>query len=225
MAAWWLLRKQQGWVSDMNAKRGLFIVFEGVDGCGKTTQARNLAAKMQGLGCSVVLTREPGGTEIGGKLRQLLLLDDCTPAWETEVLLMAADRAQHVAEVLKPALANGAVVISDRYVYSSLAYQGFGAQRPYEAVREVNNLAMQGLVPHLTIFLAIPPDNRYLRPEKEDRIERRGLEYQQRVYEGFRYLADNDPNCATLEVVGRDEADVADLVWRICLERFPDLLI
>lgn len=202
---------------------GIFIAFEGIDGCGKSTQATRLAETLADKGCDVVLTREPGGTKIGNELRGLLLSDNNNIAWETEVLLMAADRAQHVAEVIRPALQRGAIIISDRYVYSSLAYQGYGANKSVATVKQVNELAMQGVWPDLTILLMLEPQQRYCRVGRVDRIEQRGLAYQQQVYQGFKQLAQSQARLIELPVADYDENQVAAKVWQTCLVNLPRL--
>ncbi len=207
----------------MTERQGIFLVFEGIDGCGKTTQSHRLAARIAATGREVVLTREPGGTPLGQALRRLLLEERLPMAWETEVLLMAADRAQHVAEVVRPALRRGAVVISDRYVFSSLAYQAFGAGRAPEEVLAANGLAVAEIMPDLIIFLSLPPEQRYQRLAAADRIEQRGPAYQQRVFAGFQILAARYDAFAVLDVAGQTEEQVAALVWQLCLERLPAL--
>ena len=124
-----------------------FITLEGPDGSGKSTQAALLAKKLQRMGLPVVLTREPGGTEVGVRLREMLLDPDTQLTVMTEILLMAADRAQHVEKVIKPALENNMIVICDRYVDSSLAYQGFGLLGDIGSVLGINEAAIQGIWP------------------------------------------------------------------------------
>ncbi len=130
----------------------MFITFEGIEGSGKSTQAQRLAAE---LGSSALLTREPGGTALGQAVRRLLL-DEGHVAPEAEVLLFFADRAQHVAEIVRPALRAGRIVLSERYVDSSYAYQGHGRGLPLRLLRAVAELATGGLVPDLTIFFDVP---------------------------------------------------------------------
>lgn len=174
-------------------RKGLFITLEGVDGVGKTTQALLLKAHFEQQGHEVVHTAEPGGTELGKKIRQLLLdpsHKELSPM--TEILLYAADRAQHVHEKVRPALAAGKTVICERFVDSSLAYQGYGLGLELEAIRAVNHWATGGLVPDLTIYLDADPSFCLART-KRDRIAQRTLEYYSRVREGFLALAEADP--------------------------------
>jgi dTMP kinase len=202
---------------------GGFISLEGIDGCGKSTQARILYERLITRGVSVVLTREPGGTPVGQALRQLCLEGTDPLVWEAEMLLMAADRAQHVAQLIKPALAQGHFVVCDRYVDSSIAYQGYGAIKSIEAVRAVNTIATRGLVPDLTLFLDVNPDARYERPGKADRIEERGPAYYERVYQGFRQIAQDNPRVVPIQVQQLNPEKVASLIWEVCTARFPDL--
>lgn len=204
--------------------RGLFITFEGTDGVGKTTQAALLAETLQAKKHDVVLTREPGGTPLGQVLRQVLLGEMASQdplTWEAEVLLLAADRAQHVARVIRPALERGAIVVCDRYLESSLIYQGYAADHSLEKVRDVNEMAVQGVLPDLTFLLALPPEQRHSRDGKPDRIEGRGLAYQQKAYDGFLALAHTTPYMEVLEVTGKTREEVRHGVWCRCLERWP----
>lgn len=194
---------------------GLFITIEGPDGAGKSTQVRLLAAYLQQQGWPVVLTREPGGTELAEKIRGLLLevsREPVTPV--AEVLLYAASRAQHVEYLIKPALAKGAVVISDRFVDSSVAYQGYGRGLGAELVWQINEPALGGLLPHLTIVLDIDPEaglQRLAQRSQEhrtglDRLEREALDFHRRVREGFLQLARQFPDrVAVLSAAGRVE--------------------
>jgi dTMP kinase len=167
----------------------MFISFEGVDGSGKTTQVALLADALRGEGRDVVATREPGGTPAGERIRELLLEGGEIAPW-TEAALFAAARAQLVDEVIRPALARGADVICDRYIDSSLAYQGIARGLGVERVLELNLLATSGLLPDRTFFLAISPEDTTGRKNAEpDRIEREGDEFAAIVDQGYRELA------------------------------------
>jgi dTMP kinase len=169
---------------------GRFIAFEGGEGCGKSTQAERLASAIGAL-----LTHEPGGTELGGLVRGVLL-DPSTQAVEprAEALLMAADRAQHVTEIVRPALEMGRHVVTDRYAASSIAYQGFGRGLPVDEVRSLSDWATGGLWPDLTILLDVSPEVAGTRlGHTLDRFEREDEGFHQRVAEGFRQLALADP--------------------------------
>ena len=150
----------------------MFITFEGLDGSGKTTQARLLGARLEAEGVEVVLTREPGGTPLGEEIRNLVLHGGEVAPW-AEAALYAASRAQHVEQLIRPALARGATVISDRYVDSSVAYQGIARGLGLERVLELNLAAVEGLMPDRTILLEIDADDAVGRMGGErDRIER-----------------------------------------------------
>lgn len=173
---------------------GLFIVFEGGDGVGKTTQARKLGEWFAGRGREVVLTRQPGGTTFGRTLRQLVLdpaSGDVSP--RAEALAYAADKAQHVYEVVRPALERGAVVISDRYVDSMLAYQGAGRVLGLEEVEQIARWATTDLRPDLTILLDLDPDRGLATIERKDRLEAAGVELHERARQLFLELAAKDP--------------------------------
>ncbi|MBK9180251.1 MAG: dTMP kinase [Acidimicrobiales bacterium] len=169
---------------------GRFIAFEGGEGSGKSTQAALLAERL-----GAVLTREPGGTPLGRRLRALLL-DPATGSVDAraEALLMAADRAQHVAEVVRPALVGGRHVVSDRYAGSSIAYQGHGRGLEPEEIRRLSHWATGGLWPDLILLLDVPPEVAAARVGADlDRFEAEGAGFHQRVAAGFRAQAAADP--------------------------------
>lgn len=176
---------------------GIFITLEGGDGAGKTTQAELLASWLAERGLEVVRTREPGGTELGAALRELLLHGD-EVSDRAEALLYAADRAQHVAQVVRPALERGAAVVQDRYIDSSLAYQGAGRPLDLAEVRGLSEWASEGLWPTLTVLLDVSPELAAKRRDAEgaraDRLESEAAEFHQRVREGFLRLAEADPD-------------------------------
>ncbi|MDX6214962.1 MAG: dTMP kinase [Frankiales bacterium] len=176
------------------ARPGLFVVFEGGEGAGKSTQARRLAAVLEEAGHDVVVTREPGATPVGAKIRALLLDPATALSPRGEALLYAADRAQHVATVVRPALERGAVVISDRYVDSSLAYQGAGRSLPQQEVAQLSHWATDGLVPDVTLLLDIDPAIGLARATgSPDRIEQESLAFHQAVRQRFLELAAAEP--------------------------------
>lgn len=180
---------------------GVFITFEGGDGVGKSTQAELLGSWCEARGDEVVRTREPGGTRLGLALRKLLLHgDDEIGAVDAraEALLYAADRAQHVAKVVRPALDRGAVVVQDRYIDSSLAYQGAGRVLDIDDVKRISEWASGGLWPHLTVLLDLDPETgakrRVARGEKADRLESEAVEFHSAVRQGFLTLAASAPD-------------------------------
>ncbi|NLY10958.1 MAG: dTMP kinase [Firmicutes bacterium] len=174
-------------------QKGVFITFEGIDGVGKSTQARMLKEALIAKGIEVLLTFEPGATNIGRAIRQVLLnVASKEMAYQTEILLYAADRAQHVKEVIKPTLELGITVISDRYIDSSIAYQGYGLGWDRQSIIEINDWASGGIKPDITFCLDLEPQKALLRT-KGDRIESRTLEYHNRVRQGFQAIAEQEP--------------------------------
>lgn len=177
-------------------KKALFITFEGIEGSGKTTQITLLAEHLKSRGYEVVATREPGGTQIGSAIRDILLNPEFSEMdYHTEVLLYAADRAQHVAEIVKPSLDKEKIVLSDRYIDSSIAYQHFGRGLPLDLIMDVNERAVQGLKPDITFLLDVPMILGLERATKvsADRIEKESTEFHRRVEAGFRTLASGEP--------------------------------
>ncbi|NLL47003.1 MAG: dTMP kinase [Firmicutes bacterium] len=173
--------------------KGSFITLEGVDGVGKTTQALLLKEYLESKGHEVCHTFEPGGTQLGSQIRSLLLNPEHSELHSmTEILLYAADRAQHVFEVVRPSLEQGKTVICERFVDSSLAYQGYGLGLDMEGIRQVNRWATGNLVPDVTIYFDADPAESLIKT-KGDRIEQRTLEYYSRVREGFLQMARAEP--------------------------------
>ena len=171
----------------------MFISFEGLDGWGKTTQAERLAETLGARGVEVVSTREPGGTPLGDEIRQLVLHGDHVAPW-AEAALYAAARAQHVEQVIRPALERAAVVVCDRYVDSSVAYQGGGRGLGLDTVLELTLLAVGGLLPDRTFLVEVDIETALARVgDKGDRIERAGAEFWPRVVEAYRALAERFP--------------------------------
>ena len=172
--------------------RGLFIVLEGPDGSGKSTMAEKIGEYYKKAGREIIFTREPWGTKISEQIRSIILDNNNSEmAYTTEALLYAASRAQHVAEFIKPNLEEGKVVISERYVYSSIVYQGIGRNLGIQKVREINDFAIDGLKPDLVLFFDIDPEkalNRKLSQGESDRLENEKLEFHKNVYEGYKNI-------------------------------------
>ena len=171
----------------------MFVSFEGLDGCGKTTQARLLAEALTAEGVEVVLTREPGGTPLGEQVRELVLHGDHVAPW-AEVALYAASRAQHVVQVIRPALERGATVVCDRYLDTSVAYQGAGRGLGVDFVLDLNLRVVEGLLPDATVLVEIDPETALSRVgEKRDRIERADAAFWSLVVDAYRQLAARFP--------------------------------
>ncbi|MBE9156665.1 dTMP kinase [Nodosilinea sp. LEGE 06152] len=207
---------------------GKLLVFEGVEGCGKSTQLQILHAALlkhdslqqlqrRSLISQVLATREPGGTELGLGLRQLLLGDrgGASMASRAELLLYAADRAQHVEEVIKPALAEGCWVLCDRFIDSTVAYQGYGRGLDLGLIDQLNQVATGGLVPDLTLWLRLDAEVGLARTRQRgaaDRMEQANLAFHQRVQGGFEALAQQHPDrVVAIDAVGSVEAVAAEI--------------
>jgi len=174
----------------------MFITFEGPDGSGKTTQARMLVEYLQARGLPVIYTREPGGTEISEQIREVILSTrNLAMQNETEVLLFSAARAQIVAELIRPALAAGKIVVCDRYADSTLAYQGYGLGLDLEALRAITKFATRGLVPDLTFYIDVPVQVGLERRHQGEtnRLDQKDVEYHARVRHGYLELAKAEP--------------------------------
>ncbi|MBM4267792.1 MAG: dTMP kinase [Deltaproteobacteria bacterium] len=196
-----------------------FITIEGVEGAGKTTQAARLADALRRDGHDVVLTREPGGTELGRSLRQLLL-DEASPAPtpQTELLLYLADRAEHVERLIRPALERGAVVIADRFSDSMIAYQGHGRGVPIETVRSLDAFARAGIAPSLTFLLDLSPEEgleRVRASRTADRLESEDLDFHRRVRAGFRAIAKKDTDRVVLLDASEDVTSLAHRIVEV----------
>jgi len=204
--------------------QGRFIVFEGAEGSGKTTQLELLVDWLETRGQPPVVTREPGGTTIGEGVRQLLLHGEHVDA-RAELLLYLAARAQLVAETVRPALDAGRIVVTDRYELSTFAYQGAGRELPDAGVRVLNEFATAGLRPDLTIVLSLPRSvaaSRLAgRARAEDRIEREGERFHERVAAAYEALAMTEPAVETVDG-SMDAADVHAAVVRVLQRRFPE---
>jgi len=210
----------------------LFITFEGCEGAGKTTQLKKAGEFLRSKDIPLLVTREPGGTDLGRELRTVLLnKSSLNISVRAEVLLFLADRAQHVGEIIRPALERGVVVLCDRYADATIAYQGFGRGYDVEELLGLTNYASEMLIPDATVLFDVPPETGIQRvngrvppqdaPEGEDRFEGERLSFHQRVREGYLWLAEREPDrfyiidgtgsvdevhaavCATLETIFR----------------------
>jgi dTMP kinase len=189
----------------------VFVTFEGVDGSGKSTQAELLRDALAAEGREVVLTREPGGTEVGERVRELVLNGPEMTPW-AEAALFAAARAELVATVIRPALERGADVIADRYVDSSLAYQGIARGVGVEHVLELNLHVVQGLMPDLTVLLLVDPAEAVARVDTPDRLEREGADFHRRVDAAYRELAERYPERIAAVDGSRPRDELSELI-------------
>ena len=197
------------------AVSGLFVAFEGGEGAGKTTQIERAAVWLRAQGREVVQTREPGGTPLGRELRRLLLDPAGEVSPRAEALIYAADRAHHVETLIRPSLAAGRVVLTDRYVDSTLAYQGAGRGLSIEQARVITEWATGGLLPDLTVLLDVDPRIGLARAgarASPDRLEAASLEFHQAVRAGFRALAAAEPERYLVLDAAADPADLAEAV-------------
>lgn len=192
-------------------EKGLFISFEGIDGSGKSTAAEKLCAYLREKGREVVFTFEPGGCEWGKTMRDILLHGSYAPAPRTEALLFAADRAEHMAACVFPALERGAVVVCDRFADSTIAYQGGGRGMDMESLAMLSDFAAAGRMPDITFYLSLPVDMAAARRQgQEDRMEQEKKDFFQRVADSYEHLAQKNPE----RIVKIDATCDADAVWQ-----------
>ena len=201
--------------------RGVFITFEGGDGSGKSTQIQSVREWFESRGREVIVTREPGGTELGTEIRRLVQNGPEDVDARTEALLYAADRAYHVATVIGPALERGAVVLGDRYIDSSLAYQGAARSLGVDEIASLSAWATQGLYPSLTFLLDLPPEvGARRRTDAPDRMERESMDFHERVRHEYLRLADAEPDrIVVIDAVGTVD-EVFSEIRGVLVERF-----
>jgi len=204
-------------------KKGVFLSFEGIEGTGKTTQARLLSERLQAEGHDVVLTFEPGGTVIGSRIREILLLPEhLEMSAITELLLYNAARAQHLAEKILPAIKKGKIIITDRFSDSTVAYQCYARGIDKTLVMSLDQLATGGLLPDLTLLFDLDAEAGLARnrnANKTDRIELEDIEFHRRVREGYLAVAKADPDRVSIVDAALPIAEVRAQVWKIVKER------
>jgi dTMP kinase len=193
----------------------LFITFEGGEGCGKSTHSGLLLKKLEQQNIPVILTHEPGGTALGDELRKALKRKRGSfVSPQAELFLVAASRAQLVAEVIRPALEEGKIVICDRFTHSTMVYQGYGRGLDFTAIQMVNNMATRNLNPDLVIFLDIPPEQGLARKQNlKDRFELEDLSFHQRVRAGYVKLAAANPDHWLVIDASLPKEKVAGIIW------------
>ncbi|MFQ5889044.1 MAG: dTMP kinase [Gemmatimonadota bacterium] len=203
-------------------RRGLFLVFEGVEGAGKSTQVQRLVARLEERRISYLLVREPGGTPAGERIRQIVLDPELSMCAETELLLYLAARAQFVRQLVQPALERGELVIADRYELSTFAYQGVGRGLGVERARELNAFATGGLKPDAIILLTVEPEAGLARKNSEmDRLERERSAFHRTVAKAYRQLAATEPSVIVIDS-GAPTEEVTDRIWVELCERWPE---
>lgn len=192
----------------------MFIVLEGIDGSGKSTQIRHLGRRLRAQGVNVILVEEPGGTPLGERVRQILLDRSLTMDALTELLLYEAARSELTRTVIRPALAAGRWVLADRFAMSSLAYQGYGRGLDLALVKQLNTLATDGLEPSMTIILDVPVKVALVRKRRlPDRLEGAGLGFHERVRQGYRELAQQTPASVLIEATDKPSV-IAEQIWK-----------
>ena len=193
----------------------LFITFEGGEGCGKSTQSRLLLEQLHQQNIPVVLTREPGGTALGNEIRRVLKREQGIPiSPQAELFLFAASRAQLVADLIRPALREGKVVICDRFAHSTLVYQGYGRGLDLTTVEMLNNMATENLKPDLAILLNILPEQGLTRKRSlRDRFELEDLSFHRRVREGYLKMAAAEPDRWLVIDAMLPKGEIAEIIW------------
>ncbi|MCD8372679.1 MAG: dTMP kinase [Clostridia bacterium] len=201
--------------------KGKFITFEGCEGSGKSTQIRLLSERLTKEGICHIVTREPGGSDVAEQIREVILnKNNSAMCDECEALLYAAARIQHLDEIVKPALEQGMLVLCDRYVDSSFAYQGYARGLGAEFIADINSRALKEFSPDLTLFLNISPEDAFARKhgaDLNDRMERQGLDFHMKVYDGYLRLAENNSRIVCVQC-GGTKFETADNIYKILKE-------
>lgn len=208
-------------------KKGFFITFEGIEGSGKSTQVGFLASKLREEGYTIEVTREPGGTRIGELIRTIThSKDNVDLTAVSEGYLMAASRAQHVREIIKPALDSGKIVISDRFIDSSLAYQGYGRDLGESVIMDLNKLAMDGVHVDTTIFLDVTATAGLARrngSEKIDRLDLQQKDFYDRVYQGYKTIIEKEKQRFIVVDSSKNIEEVAGVIWEEVRKRIEQI--
>lgn len=202
---------------------GIFITFEGTEGSGKSTLIKHLARALEARGNHVIQTREPGGTSVSEKIREILLHHPMNP-W-TELLLYEAARAEHLTHTILPGLEQGAIVLCDRFTDSSLAYQGYARKLPWEKIQALNRIATLGVAPSLTIFLDIDPEKGLRRAQDANRFEAEGVYFQKQVRLGYlKARRENPKKWFSILVEDKTPEQLTEIVVKECVRRFKNKL-
>jgi dTMP kinase len=199
--------------------KGHLITFEGTEGAGKSTLIRHVEKRLRALGIRPVITREPGGSPVAEKIREVILAKKMD-SW-TELFLYEASRAEHLAQIIWPALATGKIILCDRFTDSSLAYQGMARGLPWAKVKALNHLATQGLIPKMTVFLDVDPGRGLRRAKVKTRFEKEGVRFQKKVRKGFLKAAAEDHTGRWLKISVKSQTpeELADLVMKKLTKR------
>ncbi|MBI5212021.1 MAG: dTMP kinase [Nitrospirae bacterium] len=202
-----------------NLKKGIFISLEGIEGTGKTTQAKLLSERLSKEGYDVVLTKEPGGTVIGSRIREILLQPDHTEmSYLAELLLYNADRAQHLNEKILPAVNDGKIVITDRFTDSTIAYQGYGRGIDIGFLKSIDIIATGGIRPDLTILFDLDVETGLMRNKganKVDRLELEDIEFHKKVREGYLKILEAEPERVKIVDASMQPEQIREKVWEI----------
>ncbi len=199
--------------------QGLLVTLEGIDGCGKSTQVELLRNRMSQEGIDHIMVREPGGTAVGESIRQILLNNKYSPSLQSEIFLYMAARSELTAQVIRPALKSGQLVLCDRFTDSTLAYQGFGGGADLEMIRNLSSIATGGVVPDLTILLDLPVEDAVgRRRTTADRMESKDIKFHRRVRSGYLEIAHNEPVRIKIVNALSTVEELESIIWKMVEE-------